>query len=835
MKIFNQEIVFYGVSRRIILGFASIILFFAVSMFFVRKIVSNSKDTLNQLFEEKDKSVEQINELRRIIILTKLNIVNTVYLPKDEQSQQTLQQLHDVEFPRLKTELLKSIAKWDHHLEKNRTLLDLKLYEQNIKYQHELLKLLPDFESHNNPAAMFQSEDLLEMAILPSLDKIIADVEVTLKWKKSEKEEARQSMNEAYDLMIKVLLFIGFVMTILGLVATQVTANQIAKPLKRMKDTISRLSEGELVSGEIVKTHDEIEEISLSIKKLVESMKYNARYAESIGEGQFDMNYTPLSEKDELGYSLKLMNEKLKELIDSLQTTQQQTLLAKTKAEEALVAKSQFLSVMSHEIRTPLNAILGMSNLLNDAELSDEQQDYLATIQFSAKSLYHLINEILDITKLDAGKVQLEKVEFDLKNQVSNIKKLHEPNALVKHLKINFETNLSDQVRYKGDSFRLNQVLNNFISNAIKFTDEGEINVLVNVIRGNDEYDWVEFKVKDTGIGIAKSKFDLVFESFAQADLNTTRLYGGTGLGLSICKKLIEMMGSDIELESELGKGSCFSFILKLPKVSQTAINFPAENAPIGTSLIGKKILVVEDNSINAKVMAAFLKKWGMQYEIAENGQVALNKVIENEYDLILMDLQMPVMDGYEATKRIKPIKPTLPIVALSAEAFQDIKSLIEEFGFDNFVTKPFEPHDLISKMEYYTSEHFQAKVTNTNQNHLVSFYRYNELSNNDTAFFEMVIKQVLDDFVDLKKLISLENEQLFANKTIVEACFNKLSPSIKMLALNDLHNQLFSFINFNSIEDIDKSTAKLTILQTMQRVIDEIEQKINSNKIAEP
>ncbi|MEY3450852.1 MAG: hypothetical protein RL711_677 [Bacteroidota bacterium] len=389
-------------------------------------------------------------------------------------------------------------------------------------------------------------------------------------------------------------------------------------------------------------------------------------------------------------------------------------------------------------------------------------------------------------------------------------------------------TNIDNNGFYRGDSFRINQVLNNLINNAIKFTEKGEILVEVNIVETGAEFDSVAFKVIDTGIGIAASKLGYVFESFTQADSNTTRLYGGSGLGLAICKKLVALMGSDIVLTSEVGKGSCFSFTLKLPKTNAIQATISNDNVAESTaSLVDKKILVVEDNGINAKLMMAFLKKNGMLPEVAENGLVGVEKASNTSYDLILMDLQMPVMDGYEATKRIKAAKPQLPIVALSAEALQDVKALLDEFGFDDYVTKPFDPKVLLAKLAYFTSAHYQPAILEHKQNHMVSFFRYIELANNDHVFLELILTQVLEEFHVLKTLLHADNETILQQQVRLEQCVLKLSPSIKMFTLSDLLLKLERFLSFQSSEEIAQSGLKPFILETIDTVIEEINFKI--------
>jgi CheY-like chemotaxis protein len=334
--------------------------------------------------------------------------------------------------------------------------------------------------------------------------------------------------------------------------------------------------------------------------------------------------------------------------------------------------------------------------------------------------------------------------------------------------------------------------------------------------------------VTDTGIGIAASKLGYVFESFTQADSNTTRLYGGTGLGLSICKKLVVLMGSDILLSSEAGKGSCFSFTLKLPKTNAAQPTMLSENAAEDTAaLVDKKILVVEDNGINAKLMMAFLKKNGMVPTVAENGLIGVEKAISTSYDLILMDLQMPVMDGYEATKRIKALKPQLPIIALSAEALQDVKALLDEFGFEDYVSKPFDPKVLLSKLAYFTSAHFQPSVHEHNQSHIVSFFRYIEMANNDHVFLELILTQVVEEFQVLKALLLADNDTIILDQVSLEKCVLKLSPSIKMFTLSDLLLKLELFLSFQTSEAIDQSGLKPLLIETIDTVIEEINTKI--------
>ena len=387
--------------------------------------------------------------------------------------------------------------------------------------------------------------------------------------------------------------------------------------------------------------------------------------------------------------------------------TEAELVRARQAAEAAALAKQQFLSNMSHEIRTPLNAIIGMTYLLLEDVLRPEQEAHLKVLKFSSEYLHSLINDVLDYSKIESGKVVLEDVGFDLREWIGNLKQVHRFRAEEKGLKFGVEIDerLPDLVW--GDPMRLSQILNNLLSNAIKFTEKGAIEINIASVQQTQDTAVIDFSIRDTGIGIHPTLKDYIFESFTQASASTTRLFGGTGLGLAITRQLLLLMGSDIHVETELGAGSCFSFRLELKLRQRKIAGSHFSGAPEQfDALTGCRILLVEDNRINALMAGKFLQKWGVETDHATNGSEAIEKVLKNDYDLVLMDLQMPVMDGYTATKQIRMIPEekyrVLPIIALSASALSEIREKVLAAGMTDCVAKPFHPTELYRQLAKY-------------------------------------------------------------------------------------------------------------------------------------
>jgi PAS domain S-box-containing protein len=378
-------------------------------------------------------------------------------------------------------------------------------------------------------------------------------------------------------------------------------------------------------------------------------------------------------------------------------------ILARQKAEEAAQSKQLFMSTMSHEIRTPLNEVIGITNLLLQGNPREDQMDYIKTLKFSGNHLLTLVNDVLDYNKMESGKIIFEQTQFDLHEFLEEIMRSYSFRSKAKNLKfaIRKENELPRVVI--GDPIRLNQILSNLLSNALKFTTNGSIIVLVKELNRTGDKCIMEFSVSDTGIGIPKDKHSLIFDSFTQASPDTTRHFGGTGLGLSICKKLIELQGGKISLESEPGVGSTFRFTIPLGILDSGGQKQAAEIAENFSGLEGKKILIAEDNKINFYVANKFLVSWGIVVSHAGDGLLALEMLEKENFDLILMDLHMPVMDGIEATKIIRksenPRIKNIPIVALTAAIMSESHDKIENLNINDYVLKPFKPHDLFERI----------------------------------------------------------------------------------------------------------------------------------------
>lgn len=379
----------------------------------------------------------------------------------------------------------------------------------------------------------------------------------------------------------------------------------------------------------------------------------------------------------------------------------QELQVAKQKAEESVEVKSRFLSQMSHELRTPLNGIIGTTNLLLQEDALPQQQEHLDILKFSSEHMLRLVNEVLDLSKLDAQKIKLEKIVVDFRQFIHNISSAFKSQCMEKGLK--FSITIDDAVKSHlyTDPTRLNQVLTNLISNAIKFTPTGSVTVNITAKTTNSDFQTLEFNIADTGIGISQDKQKYIFEPFTQADIKTTRKYGGTGLGLNISNEIVKLMGGEIHLESSDYKGSRFYFSLKMAVHHQYEFRGNLiEDKTVKKQFINLRVLIAEDNKINMKVATKFLDKWGVQYEMAVNGKEAVEIFSKGNFDVILMDLEMPEMDGYDALKEIRRHNTEVPAIAFTAAVFQDMRLKLRQNGFNDYIQKPFSPDELYKKLE---------------------------------------------------------------------------------------------------------------------------------------
>jgi signal transduction histidine kinase len=378
-----------------------------------------------------------------------------------------------------------------------------------------------------------------------------------------------------------------------------------------------------------------------------------------------------------------------------------------TPQKQAEIAKSEFLSSMSHEIRTPINGVIGIATLLMEEQLSLKQREYVETLKFSAQHLSSIVSDILDISKIESGKLVFESIPFNLNKVTSNLFRLFETTAKEKSIALTFVPDPRIDYLLSGDYVRLSQILSNLLSNAIKFTEKGTVELAYSLKEETQSSILVSFTIKDTGIGISTQQLKQIFENFTQADISTTRKYGGTGLGLTISKNLVEQQGGTIAVESRVGHGSVFSVDMRYYKNASLPKASIVETAPLPQmNLHGMNLLVAEDNSVNVLVLTAILRKWGAKYTVAKDGQEAIDFARMGDFDAIIMDIQMPNVDGKEAAHTIRQFtdnrKRNIPIIAFTAEASSESHQNYLSASFNDCMTKPFQQEQLYSILIKY-------------------------------------------------------------------------------------------------------------------------------------
>ncbi|MDC6387989.1 response regulator [Maribacter sp. PR1] len=367
------------------------------------------------------------------------------------------------------------------------------------------------------------------------------------------------------------------------------------------------------------------------------------------------------------------------------------------KAIEASNAKSKFLTMMSHEIRTPLNAITGLSHILGDTNPREDQRENIEALNYSGKILLNLLNNVLDFSKMESSGIQLNPIPADIKAAARQMKQIHGPACLKKGISLELEID-EELPSVWLDIDRFNQAINNLVSNAIKFTEKGSVTLKIKKQEEKTGSIHVRIEVIDTGFGIAQEQLETIWEPFTQASTSTDRFYGGTGLGLPIVKSVLEAMDSTVKIESDVGIGSRFYFDLELKLASDGRLDYDTEKKE--RNLKGRRILLVEDNKINIMVCKQVLEKANLVVDVAFDGLMAVNMVRKNIYDVVLMDIQMPVMDGYTSAMEIRKFNTTVPILALSASVFLEVKDKILQSGMNGFVFKPFNPEELFNRIE---------------------------------------------------------------------------------------------------------------------------------------
>lgn len=487
------------------------------------------------------------------------------------------------------------------------------------------------------------------------------------------------------------------------------------------------------------------------------------------------------------------------ELIEARIAAEHATVIAqkaKAKAEEATMiaenavkAKQQFLSNMSHEIRTPMNAIIGFTKVLLKTDLTDKQNEYLHAIKLSGDALIVLINDILDLAKIDSGKMSFESIPFKISASISSLLHLFEIKIQEKNLAFirEYDSNIPDVLL--GDPVRLHQILLNLISNAVKFTSHGQIKVSVKLIAEDEDKVAINFVVSDTGIGIPSDKINSIFENFQQASSNTSRLYGGTGLGLAIVKQLVDAQLGKISVESVVDKGSSFSFTLNFKKTSLDSYT-SNDIFELDDSITNVNILVVEDMALNQLLMKTLLDDFGFRNDMALNGKEAIVKLENNSYDLILMDLQMPEMNGFETTEFIRNfMHSNIPIIALTADVTSTDLKKCKAIGMNDYISKPIDEKILYSKIIYHLKKKFSELQTSKNNSvNIPDKYKYVNLEylSARTKSNRLLMKQMILLYLNQTPTLidSIKESLLKKDWLTLHAAVHKMIPSFSIMGI---------------------------------------------------
>ncbi len=506
----------------------------------------------------------------------------------------------------------------------------------------------------------------------------------------------------------------------------------------------------------------------------------------------------------------------------------QELMNAKKQLEDTMHVKEQFLAKMSHEIRTPMNAIVGLTDILLDSPISHDQKECIDAIKLSSDNLLSIINDILDFSKLESGKVSVEAIPFNPREIIDAVLFTLGFSATKKGIRLNFRRDENELPEYViGDSVRLRQIILNLLSNAIKFTEKGNVTVQTKVIDEDAESCKVQFEISDTGIGIPENRIGTIFESFTQASNETTRKYGGSGLGLTIVKQLAELQGGAVSVKSQLGEGSVFYITIPYKKYTEATPPVPANQKKVPEeSIIGARILLAEDNEMNQMLATKIFARWKLHLEIAENGERAVEKLKTDDFDLVLMDIQMPVMDGYEATRQIRNTLPapksSVPIIAMTAHAMVGESEKCIALGMNDYISKPFNQQDLYNKISAVLHKnrkfipHLKMKteknISLSNDKKHIDLSYLKEIAEGNTDFIKKMISAYLLQtpamLSDMSKSIDSKRWQ------DLRGVAHKMKPSLDFVGIHSIKQ---------TVKDIEKYSHEESHLELLPEMVEEV------------
>ncbi len=673
---------------------------------------------------------------------------------------------------------------------------NLKVHENAVDAFINALKYFPKIKNHDRIAFLlyhignqYNWCDMLaksEHFLMQSMDFLTEDDSILLAqnkaslgilyYKKQQFTKALGYFNEALSITVEhdYLQLKMQILKSLGICYSNMNHNE--KAIKILEKTLTYFEGREGFKATLIYIYENISEMYEKIGQPAKALAYYKK--------QHEVYKQFVNDKSKLhGQTMQLKYE----LADALSQ--------KEMAEQASKLKEQFLANISHELRTPINGIAGMTNLLHNTPLNTEQTEYIDAIKTSATNLTTLINDLLDFSKINAGKTDFAVNEFSLPNLLQSVLKLMEFKAAENEVVLQLHpiTNSLPEVLI-GDALRLNQILLNLVGNAVKFTHQGQVDVSVNMLNKIEEEVVLQFTISDTGIGIANDKLGLIFDSFTQVSSDASRKYEGTGLGLSIVKALVENQGGDIKINSELSKGT--TVIFTLPFKTATTTITTEELRPL--KQMWKKdvskinILIVEDNEINRLYAKRIFKQWGFSYTVAENGKVAIEELEKQAFDLVLTDIQMPEMDGYAMASFIRNKMPApisqIPIIALTARASANEQERFRAVGINDYLSKPFEPEQLQRTLFAYLKEVYEQlpEKPKSEQIDYVFLAHLKDLVKGNVAYMIEFIEIFLKQIPIALKLINQHLEKGNWHELFKEA--HKIKSTINILGFSQLH-----------------------------------------------